>query len=111
MYHRTFYGEKLFLKEHEGRLATFKYHSETHSLVYKYLSSPISQFCVDHLTPSFIAPNLITFFGFFFNVCTFHILYFYIYGWKMDVILPHWLNFYAAFSVMCYSLLDNIDGK
>ena len=46
-------------KENLKNLKDYKYVGEDKSLSYKYVLSPLAQFCVDYLTPIWMAPNLV----------------------------------------------------
>ncbi len=44
-------------------LVNYKYKGADLSLTYKYVLSPAAQWCVDTLTPPWVAPNVITLAG------------------------------------------------
>ncbi len=73
--------------------------------------SPMCDWLVKHVVPESIAPNLITFIGFFINVFPVHIYLLIVYGLKLDFIAPSWVNYLFAGTLLFYNILDNIDGK
>jgi hypothetical protein len=49
------FGEKIITEEGKVHLNAHQYAGSDPSLTYKYILSPIAQFCVDHLTPKWLA--------------------------------------------------------
>lgn len=89
-------------------IRTYKYNGQDHSLLYKYLLSPIAGWLVDNVTPEWIAPNLITFLGLTFNILALVMTLVY------DPTLtdaPTWLPFLTGACLFIYQTLDNMDGK
>ena len=90
-------------------LHTYQYSGGDSSPVYKYVLSPLAQFCVDNFIPMSFAPNLVTLLGLAASVvslaCT---LYYdpYLLGKG-----PRWLHLLTGFCVFAYQTLDNMDGK
>jgi len=48
-------GPKFITKEGEENLKNFKYSGGDNSLIYIYFYSPLAEWCVDNLTPSWLA--------------------------------------------------------
>jgi len=55
MYNHSFYGEKFFDDSKSSEIVNFKYKGTDASLLYKYFFSPVSEFFVDHCTPTWVA--------------------------------------------------------
>lgn len=53
----------LLPKDAKAKLAAHTYKGSDLSLTYKYILSPFAQWIVDHILPSWLAPNLITLIG------------------------------------------------
>ncbi len=92
------------------QLVNYSYRGGDASLTYKYVLSPLAQFCVDHFVPMTMAPNLITFVGLMIMVSSF----------VLSILLnptleadsqPRWLCVYTGLAVLLYQTLDNMDGK
>lgn len=49
------FGEKIITEEGKVHLNAHQYSGSDPSLTYKYILSPTAQFCVDHLTPKWLA--------------------------------------------------------
>lgn len=60
--------------------------------------------------PEWLAPNLITLFGFFLNVIS-HIVLVYYQGFGMRGEIPEWAIVMTGVFYFFYILLDNVDGK
>lgn len=101
-----------FLKSPNARAAlkSFKYSGTDDSYVYKIALSPLAGYLVDNFTPSTIAPNTITLFGFCFMIIAF-LLTFWFCPNLDDEDAPRWMFFYAAVAMLTYQTLDNMDGK
>jgi len=94
----------------ERNTINYKYHGSDKSLFYKYVLSPLAQFCIDHIIPVWFAPNLITIIGF---LCTLvpHIVILCMFPNQLAGNVPAWLCFFAAGGNFVYIVLDNADGK
>lgn len=65
---------KYFISElGEESIRNYIYKGGSDSLTYKYCWSPLSNWIVDHLIPSSLAPNTITAIGFF-QLLAFHVV-------------------------------------
>ena len=87
----------------------YQYTGGDSSPVYKYVLSPIAQFCVDTFVPLWMAPNLVTLLGLLASIVSL------IATLYLDPTLtgkgPRWLNLLVGFCVFAYQTLDNMDGK
>jgi ethanolaminephosphotransferase len=93
-------------------LPNFQYKGQDLSLTYKYVLSPIAEWCVQNVTPRYIAPNVITLTGLVFMFIGYLATWFYaplILG-SMDTV-PRWVFLLNAVSILIYQTLDNMDGK
>jgi len=99
--------------ELEERVLFHKYQSCYGSIVYIWLISPVCDFTVNHIFPSWLAPNLITFIAFCINLIP-HIWCAYEYGWDFgdyDRPVSRELVFAYGTCFGLYMWLDNCDGK
>jgi ethanolaminephosphotransferase len=94
-------------------LPRFQYKGQDRSLLYAHVLSPLAQFCVDHLTPRWIAPNLITLIGLLFMISSYAIMWYYAATMLLleNVSPPRWIYLWNAICIFIYQTLDNIDGK
>jgi len=106
----NFLRTKFISPEGEKHLLAYKYVGSDASLIYKYILSPFAQWCVDHIIPEWMAPNLITLIGFSCNLIS-HIWVLVLFGNNIFGAIPAWLLIFAAVMHICYMNLDNIDGK
>ena len=90
---------------------TYKYRGQDLSLIYKYFSSPLAEYLVKRWTPSWLAPNTITFIGLCFIVASYLALVSYCGDFQCTDDMPSWPWFLAAFCLFAYGTLDNMDGK
>jgi ethanolaminephosphotransferase len=106
----SFLTKNFLSEEGEKNLLKYKYSGSDRSLIYKYFLSPAAQFLVDHILPTWLAPNTITFIGF---ICTLipHLLIFYNNPTQLSGPIPSWICFTAAGCNVLYMVLDNADGK
>jgi len=95
--------------EHEENVRSHKYKGTVDSLYYQYIQSPLCDWIVAHL-PMWVAPNVITLVGFFFNIGN-YLLMIYLYGNTTEGPMDGWFCVLTGFSYMIYSTLDNCDGK
>eukprot|EP00767_Chilomastix_cuspidata_P008263 gnl/Chilomastix_cuspidata/942.p1 GENE.gnl/Chilomastix_cuspidata/942~~gnl/Chilomastix_cuspidata/942.p1 ORF type:complete len:508 (-),score=232.58 gnl/Chilomastix_cuspidata/942:178-1701(-) len=100
-----------YLSEDELRtIATYKYHGVDNSLLSKVLLNPFWEFLVNHVIPPWLAPNLITFFGFMaLIIASMLTLAFSPNLATPDV--PGWVWVAVALLDSLYQHLDGIDGK
>lgn len=89
-------------------LRNYQYAGADLSMTYKYVLSPLAQFCVDHFTPITMAPNVITFLGLCFPLfalaCTL------VYDPNL-LSGPRWIYLNSGCCILIYQTLDNMDGK
>lgn len=91
-------------------LKKYKYSGEDNSLIYKYFGSPSAAYLVEHYTPVWIAPNLITLLGFIFVVMS-HLLTVYYAPYFNDDSVPQWVWLLCGVCLFVYYTMDNMDGK
>lgn len=89
-------------------LRDYTYRGGDTSYIYKYLLSPLAQFCVD-LIPTWVAPNTITLVGLCFPLASMvlHLLY----NPSLTADGPRWLFLLNSINLFIYQTLDNMDGK
>lgn len=107
-------GRFFFLSnEAAERLPNFQYRGQDLSLLYKYLLAPLATFCVNHLTPRWLAPNAITLIGLLFMVIAYACMWYY--SPSLDPLLrdhaPRWIFLFNAVAMLIYQTLDNMDGR
>ncbi|KAJ6248429.1 bb in a boxcar [Anaeramoeba flamelloides] len=86
-----------------------KYKGKNDSILYKYWTSPVCNWLVQKVVPSWLAPNLITFLGF---VPIFlHSFLLAQYSPKFEQPIPRYTAFLSFLTAAFYSYCDNIDGK
>lgn len=104
------------------QIPQYRYNGQDLSLLYKYVLSPLAQFCVDNLTPRWLAPNSITLIGLCFMVSSYSIIWYYVpdlvpynydeeEGQEGPEPPPRWIFFWNAACMLLYQTLDNMDGK
>ena len=91
------------------RVENFQYRGEDRSYLYKYFFSPLAEM-IASWCPTWLAPNLITLFGFNLNVIS-HIALVYYQGFGMEGEIPEWVIVMTGVWYFIYILLDNVDGK
>jgi ethanolaminephosphotransferase len=91
-------------------LKRYKYAGADMSLVYKYILSPLAQFGVDYLCPSWLAPNVITLGGLLCSVVAIIVVLTFN-PYLNDDTGARWVHLFAAFMQFTYQTLDNMDGK
>lgn len=99
-------------KETARELPHFQYHGEDHSLLYKYVLSPLATFCVYRLTPEWLAPNSITLIGLVFMIVAYLAMWFYVPSLEIPIEEPpRWIYCLNGVAILLYQTLDNMDGK
>ncbi len=93
----------------EERIKYYKYNSQTNSLVYNNLMSPLANIHLKFL-PFNLAPNTITFIAFVFNLIP-HLLIAFTTGEDLSKEVPRWLCIFAGICQFLYMHFDNMDGK
>lgn len=103
-----------FLSSQAAReLPHYVYRGSDLSLLYKYVLSPLADFCVQRLTPVWLAPNTITFVGLLFMLVSYLIHWYYV----PDLVphnsddIPRWIFLFNGIAILVYQTLDNMDGK
>ena len=87
----------------------YKYRGEDRSYLYVYVLSPLADKIANAL-PMWLAPNIITTFGFTLNIIS-HLTLLYYQGFGMEGVLPNWAILMTALFYLTYIMLDNTDGK
>ena len=100
-----------FLSEKAARnLPHYQYKGEDRSLLYYYVLSPLAAFCVNRLTPRWLAPNTITLFGLAWMVAAYMVMWFYSPTLE-PTDTPRWIFLFNGIAMLAYQTLDNMDGK
>ena len=95
-------------------LKDFQYNGADHSLIYKYILSPLAGFLVDHATPSKVAPNTITLFGFSFMIVALLLIQHHCPSFDQctpENNVPGYIFLVNGLALLIYQTLDNMDGK
>jgi ethanolaminephosphotransferase len=99
----------MFNQREQYNIRTYSYHGGDRSLLYQHVLSPLAQFCVDHFTPVWVAPNVITLLGLVGVIAVTAL------GLALDPSMtgpcPSWFSYLLASSIFVYQTLDNMDGK
>lgn len=100
------------------RLPKFQYQGGDLSLLYKHVLSPFAGWCVDNLTPAWLAPNAITLIGLCWMVFSYCVIWCYCPGMheaNTDVnaasSVPAVIFLLNGCAMLIYQTLDNMDGK
>jgi ethanolaminephosphotransferase len=104
------------------RLPHYQYRGADLSLLYKYVLSPFAGWCVDTLTPTWVAPNAITFFGLSWMILSYCVIWTWcpgLYEANIGVsttledqyYVPRSIFLLNGCSMLIYQTLDNMDGK
>ena len=91
------------------KLINYKYKGGDDSILCYYVINPLCNFIVNYF-PDWLAPNVITISGWFFNLTNLIITTYYT-GWKGGDYIPPWACFTCAFLYTTYIILDYSDGK
>ena len=100
---------KYIEEEYVENLINYKYSGGDNSILYRFVINPFCNWFVNYL-PKWLAPNVITVSGFFFNLFNL-ILTTYYSGWKGGILLPSWVCIVCAISYTTYIIFDYTDGK
>lgn len=97
-------------------LPHYTYKGQDQSLLYAYVLSPLAGWCVDHLTPRWMAPNAITLLGLAFMIAAYCVMWWYVPTLESsqeeeEEVVPNWIFLYNAIAILLYQTLDNMDGK
>ena len=90
-------------------LINYKYRGGDNSILYRFVINPFCNWFVNYL-PKWLAPNVVTVSGFFFNLFNLIITTYYS-GWNGDKDLPSWVPIACALSYTTYIIFDYTDGK
>ena len=105
-----FRSNRPYLKEkYHKAIVAHRPKSSCDSPYYDYVQSPLCDWIVNQL-PSWLAPNLITFWGFAWNLaCIIATLY--LYGNSTDGYFSPYLSLFCGIAYFFYTTADNCDGK
>jgi len=95
--------------QYKEKLINYKYKGGDNSILCIYVINPFCNFIVEYF-PKWLAPNVITCSGFFFNLFNLIITIYYT-GWKGGDYIPPWACIVCAISYTTYIILDYSDGK
>mmetsp|Transcript_6697 Transcript_6697/g.11874 ORF Transcript_6697/g.11874 Transcript_6697/m.11874 type:complete len:376 (+) Transcript_6697:36-1163(+) len=106
---------RVYLSEEGCRnLHKYKYSGTDASLAYKFILSPLSEFCVKfiplYVAANTVAPSQITFLGHICCLLMYALPWLYC-GHTLSCLLPSWLIFLCIVFYFAWIILDNIDGK
>ena len=104
-----FGGAVTLTRAHGRALSSFQYKGEDRSILYNLCLSDLAAWLVDHATPSWMAPNLITLLGLCAPLLTLLVALYY--QPLMGLGMPNWVALMCALAMFTYSTLDNMDGK
>ena len=100
------------------RLPNYQYNGADLSLLYKYVLSPLAGWCVDHITPTWLAPNAITLIGLCWMITSYCTIWYFCPGLyeantelNSDYAVPSVIFFLNGCAMLIYQTLDNMDGK
>ena len=103
------FTNKYIEEQYIERLINYKYKGGDNSILYHFVINPFCNFIVPYF-PKWLAPNVITCSGFFFNLFNLIITLYYT-GWKYNDYIPSWACYACAISYSTYIILDYSDGK
>ena len=95
--------------EYIDNLIGYKYSGGDKSILYRFVINPFCNWLVNYL-PKWLAPNVITVSGFFFNLFNLILTIFYT-GLKGGDPIPSWVCIVCAISYTTYIIFDYTDGK
>ena len=129
-------NKKYFYLTHNAvqKLPNYQYHGADLSLLYKYILSPLASWCVDNITPTWLAPNAITSIGLCWMILSYGVIWYYcpgLYEANTDIInntttsaasssassavpsaaVPSAIFLLNGCAMLIYQTLDNMDGK
>ncbi len=114
------------------KLPNYQYHGADLSLLYKYILSPLAGWCVDNVTPTWLAPNAITSIGLCWMILSYGVIWYHcpgLYEANTDIIntttssasaassaassaaVPSVIFLLNGCAMLIYQTLDNMDGK
>lgn len=95
-------------------LRSFQYSGVDHSPIYKYVLGPLASFLVEYATPTSIAPNSITLFGFSWMIVSYSLIWYNCPNLDDAITndhFPSWIFLFNGIAMLVYQTLDNMDGK
>jgi|NOAtaT_6_FD_contig_71_2591459_length_1592_multi_2_in_0_out_0_1 ethanolaminephosphotransferase len=96
-------------------LKGFQFSSVDHSPIYRYVLSPLASLLVERVTPTTVAPNSITLFGFSWMIASYCLIWYYCPTLGNAMIdgeyFPSWIFLFNGVAMLLYQTLDNMDGK
>lgn len=100
------------------KLPEYQYQGADLSPIYKHFLSPLAAWCVDHLTPTWLAPNSITLLGLMWMILSYCVIWYWapgLYEANTDVnaayAVPGVVFLLNGCAMLIYQTLDNMDGK
>jgi phosphatidylglycerophosphate synthase len=93
-----------------SRISDYRYHGLNFSPIDKFILQPIWQFCVDHLIPSWVAPNIITLAGLGFMLLCTGVVFAQSPDLSLAAVSPVAWSL-CAICIWMYQQADGIDGK
>jgi ethanolaminephosphotransferase len=95
------------------KLPLYEYRGSDLSLLYKFILSPLAEWCVDTLLPTTMAPNTVTLIGLMGMISSYGLYWWHVPNLQASVQeeLPRWIFLYNAIAMLLYQTLDNMDGK
>ena len=96
-------------EQYTEKLIHYQYKGGDKSILYRYVINPLCNFIVNYF-PRWLAPNVITISGWFFNLFNLIITTYYT-GWKGGDYIPTWACFTCALFYTTYIIFDYSDGK
>jgi ethanolaminephosphotransferase len=91
-------------------LATYKYSGVDKSILVQLFMRHFWNWLIDNVVPTWIAPNLLTTFGFLSVLSGFTLLMLKCHG-DVEGWAPNWVYAAVAFFIFFYQTMDNLDGK
>ena len=100
------------------KLPEYQYQGADLSPIYKHVLSPLAAWCVDHLTPTWLAPNSITLLGLMWMILSYCVIWYWapgLYEANTDInaayAVPGAVFLLNGCAMLIYQTLDNMDGK
>jgi ethanolaminephosphotransferase len=93
----------------EHPIRNYKYSGSDNSLLYRFVLTPMNEFIMEYMMPTWIAPNLITTCGFV--CCIAASILTAVYSPTLTEELPWFVPAFCGAAIFVYQTLDNLDGK
>lgn len=97
-----------FTEEEIAVAKRYKYNGKDESILVKLVYRKFWDWAITFM-PTWLAPNLITLIGFFFEISSFILSYIYSEGLSKPI--PSWLCILNGIFLFIYQLMDNLDGR